>query len=404
MNSITSAARSTSTHGNRVAYLVVAAGMSAALHIWKLPPALPELQKEMGLSLVESGFLLSLVQLAGMTLGLLMGLFAEKIGLRRCVVVGLALLGAASALGTVVHDKNALLLFRALEGCGFLMVTLPGPALIRRLVESSHLSRIMGLWGTYMPIGTVIILLAGSWILSVSNWRMLWLLLAGVSFLMLAAVVRWIPSDPPRAAVQPADKQKNSAMAIIKTTLASGNVWLVALSFGAFSGQWTAVIGFLPSIYVAAGISGTTAGALTAIVAGAGAVGNVAAGRLLHRGVRPKVLLCTGFAVMALGALYAFGLNPSATGKFIAVLLFSGVGGLVPTTLFLLAIKLAPSVRTTSTSIGWLQQCQALGQFSGPPAVAWVVTMAGGWQWTWVATGTCALAGIGMALLLGRKA
>jgi hypothetical protein len=36
--------------------------------------------------------------------------------------------------------------------------------------------------------------------------------------------------------------------------------------------------------------------------------------------------------------------------------------------------------------------------------VAWVVTIAGGWQWTWVATGACALAGIGMALLLGRKA
>lgn len=389
---------------NRIAYLVVVAGMCAALHIWKLPPALPELQKEMGLTLVESGFLLSLVQLAGMTLGLLMGLFAEKIGLRRCIVIGLALLGAASALGTVFNDKTALMLFRALEGCGFLMVTMPGPALIRRLVVSSHLSRVLGVWGAYMPVGTVIILLAGSWILSVGNWRILWLLLAVVTFLMLAAVLRWVPVDPERAAVQPVDKENSSAGGIIKTTLASGNVWLVALSFGAYSSQWIAVIGFLPSIYMAAGISGMSAGGLTAIVAGVNAIGNLAAGRLLHRGVRPQVLLCTGFGVMALGALYAFGLNPSATGKFIAVLFFSGVGGLIPTTLFLLAIKLAPSARTTSTSIGWLQQCSSIGQFAGPPAVAWVATVAGGWQWTWVATGACALAGIGMALRLGRKA
>lgn len=389
---------------NRIAYLVVVAGMCAALHVWKLPPALPELQKEMGLTLVESGFLLSLVQLAGMTLGLLMGLFAEKIGLRRCMLIGLGLLGAASAFGTVFNDKTALLLFRALEGCGFLMATLPGPALIRRLVESSHLSRVLGVWGTYMPIGTVIILLAGSWVLSLGSWRVLWLLLAAVTFLMLAAVVRWIPADSARVAVLPVDKEESSAWAIIKTTLASGNVWLVALSFGAYSSQWIAVVGFLPSIYIAAGISGTVAGGLTAIVAGMNAIGNFAAGRLLHRGVRPKVLLCTGFGVMALGAFYAFGMNPSATGQFFAVLLFSGVGGLIPTTLFLLAIKLAPSARTTSTSIGWLQQCSSIGQFVGPPAVAWVVTVAGGWQWTWVATGTCALAGIGMALRLGRKA
>lgn len=389
---------------NRIAYLVVVAGMCAALHVWKLPPALPELQREMGLTLVESGFLLSLVQLAGMTLGLLMGLFAEKIGLRRCILIGLVLLGAASAFGTVFNDKNALLLFRALEGCGFLMATLPAPALIRRLVAPSHLSRVLGVWGTYMPIGTVIILLAGSWILSMGSWRLLWLLLAGVTFLMFAAVARWVPADPARAAVQSADKEKSSAWAIVKATLASGNVWLVALSFGAYSSQWVAIIGFLPSIYITAGISGTTAGALTAMVAGVNAIGNLVAGRLLHRGVRPQVLLCTGFGVMALGAFYAYGLNPSATGKFFAIVLFSGVGGLVPTTLFLLAIKLAPSVRTTSTSIGWVQQCSALGQFTGPPAVAWVVTIAGGWQWTWVATGACALAGIGMALRLGRKA
>lgn len=402
MNSTLSAGRS-SVQSNRSAYLVVLAGICAALHIWKLPPALPELQREMGLTLVESGFLLSLVQLAGMALGLLMGLMAEKIGLRRCILIGLALLGSASAFGTVFNDKNALLLFRGLEGCGFLMASLPAPALIRRLVAPSQLSRVLGVWGTYMPIGTVIILLAGSWVLSVGSWRLLWLLLAGATFLMFATVARWVPGDSSRVAAQAADKENSSAWAIVKATLASGNVWMVALSFGAYSSQWVAIIGFLPSIYIAAGISGTTAGALTAVVAGVNAVGNLIAGRLLHRGVRPQVLLCIGFGVMALGAFYAYGLNPSATGKFFAIVLFSGIGGLVPTTLFLLAIKLAPSVRTTSTSIGWVQQCSALGQFAGPPAVAWVVTVAGGWQWTWVATGACSLAGIGMALLLGRR-
>src|SRR5690606_17275981 len=95
-----------------LAYLVVLAGVTAALHVWQLPPALPTMQVELGLSLVESGFLLSLVQIAGMTLGLIMGLFAEKFGLRRCLLLGLLLLSGASGAGALFVDKTSLFILR----------------------------------------------------------------------------------------------------------------------------------------------------------------------------------------------------------------------------------------------------------------------------------------------------
>ena len=62
------------------AFAVVVAGVSAALHLGKLPPAVPALQASLGIGLVEAGFLLSLVQVASMTLGLLAGLAADKRG------------------------------------------------------------------------------------------------------------------------------------------------------------------------------------------------------------------------------------------------------------------------------------------------------------------------------------
>ena len=52
----------------RAARYVIAAGVVAALHVGKLPPALPVLKDVLGISLLQAGFLLSLVQLAGMTL------------------------------------------------------------------------------------------------------------------------------------------------------------------------------------------------------------------------------------------------------------------------------------------------------------------------------------------------
>ena len=51
------------------AMLVILCGVVAALHVGKLPPAIPLLQAQLGVTLVQAGFLLSLVQLAGMLAG-----------------------------------------------------------------------------------------------------------------------------------------------------------------------------------------------------------------------------------------------------------------------------------------------------------------------------------------------
>ncbi|MGX5658702.1 MFS transporter [Castellaniella ginsengisoli] len=384
----------------RAALFLVLVGMCAALHIWKVPPALPQLQAEFRLGLVQSGFLLSAVQLGGLILGLPIALVAERIGLRRCVLTGLAILAGASTLGAWLDSSLLVLLFRAAEGCGVLMVAMPIPALIRRLVPPDRLSRVMGLWGSYMPLGTVVILLAGSWILSLGTWQLLWSLLAALTLCCLLLTLRLVPPDP----ADGAGGSRDSLARLARTTLGSANVWLVALIFGLYAGQWMAVIGFLPTIYATQGVGGATAGLLTAIVAGANAIGNLSAGRLLHQGVAGWRLLVAGMATMILCAWAAFGAGLPAPGQFVAVLLFSMVGGLVPTTLFVLGLTLAPSPQTASTTIGWMQQCSSLGQFVGPPFVAWVVNRAGGdWQWTWTATAAFAAAGIVLAVLIGLR-
>jgi MFS family permease len=167
-----------------------------------------------------------------------------------------------------------------------------------------------------------------------------------------------------------------------------------------------AVIGFLPTIYTQAGLSGVATGVLTALAAAVNMVGNVASGRLLHRGARPAVLMTVGFIVMGLATIAAFagasgaGLPPWL--RYIAVLAFSTVGGVIPATLFALAVRVAPSEQTLSTTVGWVQQWSAFGQFAGPPLAAWVASRAGGWHWTWVVTGACSLAGLWLVSRIAR--
>ena len=50
-----------------------------------------------------------------------------------------------------------------------------------------------------------------------------------------------------------------------------------------------------------------------------------------------------------------------------------------------------------------MQQWSSFGQFAGPPAVAWLASVAGGWQFTWLATGACSAAGLLLTALLARR-
>ena len=380
--------------------VVLLAGVSAALHVAKLPPAIAALQAAMGISLLQAGFLLSLVQLAGMSAGVAFGALADALGFRRSMLFGLLLLSLASAVGGIARDVTALLLLRAVEGFGFLLVVLPAPGLIRRLVAPQRLSRMLGLWGTYMPFGAALALLVGPVWIDAFGWRAWWWLLAALSLAMALWLARAVPAAAASAAAPPMPWLQR-----LRQTLASRGPWLVAMTFAVYAGQWLAVIGFLPAIYLQAGVSGAATGALTALAAAVNMAGNVASGRLLQAGARPTRLLNIGFCTMGLTAVVAFaavdGWALPAALRYVAVLVFSLVGGLIPATLFALAVRLAPSEQTLSTSVGWMQQWSAFGQFCGPPLVAWVASRSGGWQWTWVATGACSLLGLMLAARIG---
>lgn len=389
------------TAPGRAAALVVMAGVVAALQVGKLPPALPALQADLGISLVQSGFLLSMVQLAGMLLAILVGLAADGAGLKRSMVAGLSLLALASALGGAASSPWMLLSLRAVEGLGFLLTALPAPALIRRLVRPAQLPGMLGVWSTYMPLGTSLALLAGPFVIPTWGWPLWWELFAVVSAAMAWAVHRVIPADPPVER----GPTGSSLLQRLGDTLGHRGPWLVALMFCVYSAQWLAVVGFLPSIYTEAGVAGALLGVLTAGAAGVNMLGNLASGRLLQRGWAPTQLLLTGFGCMALGSALAFG---SATEghpwwRYAGVLLFSSVGGLVPGTLFSLAVRLAPGERQVATTVGWAQQLSALGQFFGPPLLAWVAARSGGWQFTPWVTGACCLAGATLAWWTGRE-
>lgn len=390
------------------ANLLLIAGIVAAIHVGKLPPALPTLSQTMSLSLVQSGFLLSLVQMAGMCLGLIIGMITENFGLRRSILMGLTVLGLSSILGSLAESANQLFFLRALEGLGFLFVTVPVPSLIRRLVSKENQTIKIGLWGAYMGVGSAIALIIGSWTITALGWRSWWVILGLTNFVIVSVIYFTIPNDKHIPTVETlASKYIEDThwlkriLVIIRTPGAT----LAALAFAMYSGQWLAVVGFLPSIYMDSGLSMTMGSFLTAIVALANAVGATMAGRLLNWKISPRKILYLGFFVMGIGSLITFAgsnLFPPSI-RYISIILFSGVGGLIPSTLFAMAVHFAPDMKSSSASVGWVMQWSAIGQFSGPPLLGLLASQMGSWNYSWWITSTASIVGLFLSYFLCRE-
>ncbi|MDO7669977.1 MAG: MFS transporter [Burkholderiaceae bacterium] len=375
------------------AVLVVLAGIVAAMHVGKVAPAIPILRAQLDVSLVQAGWLLSLSQMAGMLTAVFVGMFADGFGLRRSVLWGLVLLGLLSGLAGLTTSAPQLLLMRAIEGAAILMVIVPAPALLRSLVDPDRLSTAMGFWGTFMPTGTATALLLGPVLMAHFGWATWWETLGAIALLMALLFNMGVP----RVAVAVAGARPPAAnLQRLRLVWRTPQVWRVALAFACYSGQWLVIIGFLPTLLQTGGMSAGLAGTIAAIASAVNIVGNIAGGRLLQKGVPSQRVLGIAFATMAAGAFVVFG-TPSDTPlivKLVAVLMFSGVGGMIPGSLFSLAVRAAPTEDTASTALGWTTQMSLLGQFSMPPIAAALASAHGSWGLTWVVTVSLCLIGI----------
>ncbi|HWS75748.1 MAG TPA: MFS transporter, partial [Quisquiliibacterium sp.] len=180
--------------------VVYLAGLAAAVNVGKLPPALPALQAGLGVSLVQSGLLVSAFQVGGMCLGLFGGLLADRFGLRRSMGCGLALLAVAGGAGALAGDVLLLMTLRAVESAGFVLCVLPGPALLRRVTPLPRMNVALGVWGSYMPAGMAAALVLAPWLIETGGWRLAWWWASAFSAAVCVLVFTQLPPDASRGA------------------------------------------------------------------------------------------------------------------------------------------------------------------------------------------------------------
>lgn len=389
-------------NGNAVWIVLVVAGITAALHIWKLPAALPIIQESLGFSLVTAGVLLGIVQLAGVAGGLAVSLLAEILGPRRTMIIGLSFLSAGSAIGALSMGAGLLLTSRAIEGIGFIMATVVGPGLVRSHAPAPRINLAIACWSAYQGAAILVGLIVSAFLLQVTRWQSLWWAMVWITLGSIVLVLRFVPADHASAA-----GKIGFAMQRIGITARHPRIWIAGAIVGCYTIQWMAVIGFLPTIYAQNGLHGIGPGMATGLVGGLNAVGAIVTGTILQRGAPARMLLILAFCIMAATSALTFAVNWQPTPSDMIwqvslVGLFSLFGAIIPATMTIMAVDLAPPGGSAPAAMGLMQQIFNTGHFLGPVLLAMLATNTGGWSSTWWMTCTFSIVGTALSVILLR--
>lgn len=376
--------------------LVVGAGIVSAFQVGKAPLVLPAVQAELAMGLGTAAWLLSAFAILGAVAGVVIGLVIGRSGARRMTIAGLLLQGLAGGAGAFADSASWLLASRVAEGLGFLTVTVAAPALIVAIVSAEGRSRAIALWGLFMPAGIALVML-GAPLLDPLGWRGFWLANAGIVFSYAALVAigtRHVATPPPAG---------SSIFGDLRQILAIPAPWRLGLFMASFGAIYFAVFGFLPTILgERLGVDAGSASLLTAFAVAVNALGNLACGALLARGMSHRSLLATGFGAMALCGAGIFHADIPGSVAYLLCVAFSGIGGLLPVALLDAAPRSVSRPHLAGAAIGLVMQGNNAGLVLGP-AVAGALAEAAGWPAVSWLVAAVALASLLLAVMTDRN-
>jgi len=368
--------QNTETSWLKVAVLI-GAGAAVALQIGKVPAALPALQVELGLSLVQSGWVVSIFSIIAAGLAVFLGIVSDRFGHASVAVFGMLLTAAAGIAGGFASGGNALLITRVFEGLGFILTAISVPPLIIFVAAEKHRKTSLALWGMYLPLGSSLMLAFSGPLLFYFDWRILWWVTASL-ILVISIPVYFVGS---RLSSSTIEQTLRPGFAEIIKLAGRRDPVLLSVIFAFYSALFLIVTGFLPLILIELnGFSLFAAASVSAVVVFCNLLGNAFSGWLHNHRFQFFWLILIGSFGMAIGGTIVFTQEVAGFWRVVAAAGFCGFAGLVPSSLFTQLPRYSPRQSVMATISGMLVQGSAVGQLAGPTIAAGIVAWYGDWS------------------------
>lgn len=354
-----------------IAWVAIGAGIVCGMQVGKAPPMISGIRDTLGIDLVGAGFYMSIINGLAVAIGIIAGVFADQIGRRRAVTLGLLGIIAGNLMGALADSASVMYASRILEAVGFVSIVTAVPGLLSELVAQKDQRSALSAWSIYMPAGFCVMMAAAPLLASQEDWRLIWWLngvLVALFLMLFLTATRGIGGRPRQA----------RSLSGLRAVASRPGPWLLGLIFMSYTTQWFGVLTWMPTIMEQAGLSTADAGLGVALVVGANMAGCLGSGPLLNFGLaRWKIVVACSLTLSVL----AFGIyDPtlSPTLRLLLAALFSAIGGLIPGAVLAGAPMHSPGASNIGTTNGVIVQCTNLGSLLGPPAVAWLAVQAGG--------------------------
>ena len=268
-----------------------------------LPPLLPVLSNEIGLSHAQTGLIESAYLVGYILVKVPLGYLANKFGMKRILVIGMIGYGTASALFTFASTYPMVLLLRFLVGF-FQGIHLPVANALLSERFGPKQGRAIGFHESGPNVGATIAYPIAITIASVWNWRWTFLLISIPAFLLSVAVFSLLKDEPFGGQRQNSTAQENNQRLRDYTWVLLPMVLTISL----YNICVTVLMTFTPSYLVEfRGLSLASAGLISMILPAAGFVAKVGSGFAAER-VGSKNAICgaaalTGVSIVLLTLL-----------------------------------------------------------------------------------------------------
>ena len=268
--------------------LVFVTRSSMGVQFQAIASVAPLLVSDLGLSYTQIGWLIGVYMLPGMFLALPGGVIGQRLGERRLVLVGLALMVAGSMLTAVAGGFAAAAGGRLLSGIGAVLMNILLPKLVADWFEGRELSTAMAVVLTSWPVGLGVATATLGALAAATSWRTA--MLATAALAAFGLVLMLFFREAPRATA-PARATLDARE--VRLGIAGGFAW------GCFNASLVTVAAFGPGLLIARGMTLRDAGFIVSLAIWLTMVSIPLGGLLSDRIGRPTLLITLGSFVAA---------------------------------------------------------------------------------------------------------
>jgi len=155
--------------------------------------AFPTLRREFGASLSDAQWVLSIYVLALGVTTPVSGFLADRFGIKRIYILGLAIFTLGSFLCGIAPSLGTLIVARALQGFGGGLAQPLGPAQLYRAFPPKEQGTALGIFGVALVVAPALGPILGGWLVDINLWRLIFFVNVPIGILGVILGSRFLP-------------------------------------------------------------------------------------------------------------------------------------------------------------------------------------------------------------------